>query len=99
MQSVAGPDDIDAVDGGLADDGDGESDYGQIDQALAAKIMEDLERECAVALNQQEGDGIEEEQEEEEKEEEEEEKEEEEEEKEEEEKEEEEEHERMELEK
>ena len=30
MQSVARPDDIDAIDGGLADAGDGESDYGQI---------------------------------------------------------------------
>jgi hypothetical protein len=61
MQSVARQDDIDAVDGGLADDGDGESDYGQIDEELAAKIMEDLEREWAVALNEEEGDGIEEE--------------------------------------
>ena len=65
MQSVARLDDIDAVDGGLADDGDGESDYGQIDEELAAKIMEDLEREWAVALNEEEGDGIEEEEEEE----------------------------------
>ena len=72
MQSVARPDDIDAVDGGLADDGDGESDYGQIDEELAAKIMEDLEREWAVALNEEEGDGIEELEEEEEEEEEEE---------------------------
>ena len=63
MQSVARPDDIDAVDGGLADDGDSESDYGQIDEELAAKIMEDLEREWAVALNEEEGDGIEEEEE------------------------------------
>ena len=69
MQSVARQDDIDAVDGGLADDGDGESDYGQIDEELAAKIMEDLEREWAVALNEDEGDGIEEEEEEEEEEE------------------------------
>jgi hypothetical protein len=69
MQSVARQDDIDAVDGGLADDGDGESDYGQIDEELAAKIMEDLEREWAVALNEEEGDGIEEEEEEEEEEE------------------------------
>jgi len=45
MQSVGRPNDIDAVDGGLADDGDGESDYGQIDEELAAKIMEDLECE------------------------------------------------------
>jgi len=87
MQSVARRDDIDAVDGGLADDGDGESDYGQIDAELAAKIMEDLEREWAVVLNEEEGDGIEEEEAEEEEEEEEEE-----------EKEEEEEHERIELE-
>ena len=74
MQRVARPDDIDAVDGGLAADGDGESDYGQIDEELAAKIMEDQEREWAVALNEEEGDGIEkqEEEEEEEKEEEEE---------------------------
>ena len=72
MQSVARQDDIDAVDGGLADDGDGESDYGQIDEELAAKIMEDLEREWAVALNEEEGDGIEELEEEEEEEEEEE---------------------------
>jgi len=43
----------------LADDGDGESDYGQIDEELAAKIMEDLEHEWAVALNEEEGDGIE----------------------------------------
>jgi hypothetical protein len=47
MQRVARQDDIDAVDGSLADDGDGESDYGQIDEELAAKIMEDLEREWA----------------------------------------------------
>jgi len=66
MQSVAQPDDIDAVDGGLADVGDSESDYGQIDEELAAKIMEDLEREWAVALNEEEGDGIEEQEEEEE---------------------------------
>jgi hypothetical protein len=72
MQSVARQDDIDAVDGGLADDGDGESDYGQIDEELAAKIMEDLEREWAVALNEEEGDGIEEEEEQEQEEEEEE---------------------------
>jgi len=64
MQSVARPDDIDAVDGGLADDRDGESDYGQIGEELAAKIMEDLEREWAVALNDEEGDGIEKEEEE-----------------------------------
>jgi len=69
MQSVARPDDIDAVDGGLADDGDSESDYGQIDEELAAKIMEDLEREWAVALNEEEGDTIVEEEEEEEEEE------------------------------
>jgi hypothetical protein len=50
----------------LADDGDGESDYGQIDEELAAKIKEDLERKWAVALNEEEGDGIEEEEEEEE---------------------------------
>jgi hypothetical protein len=55
----------------LADDGDGESDYGQIDDELAAKIMEDLECEWAVALNEEEGDGMEKEEEEEEKEEEE----------------------------
>jgi hypothetical protein len=72
MQSVARPDDIDAVNGGWADDRDGESDYGQKDEELAAKIMEDLEREWAVALNKEEGDGIQEEEEEEQKEEEEE---------------------------
>jgi len=77
------------VDGGLADVGDSESDYGQIDAELAAKIMEDLEHECAVPLNEKEGDGIGEEEEEEEDEKEEEEEEEE---------EEEDEHERMELE-
>jgi len=71
MQSVAWPDDIDAVGGGLADDGDGESDYRQIDEELAAKIMEDLERKWAVALHDEEGDGIEEKKEEEEEEEEE----------------------------
>jgi len=64
MQSVARPDDIEAVDGGLADDRDGESDYGQIDEELAAKIVEDLEREWAVALNEEEGNGIEQEEEE-----------------------------------
>jgi hypothetical protein len=63
MQSVARPDDIDAFGGGLAADGDGESDYGQIDEELAAKIMEDLERQWGVALNEEEGDGIEQEQE------------------------------------
>jgi hypothetical protein len=66
MQSVVRLDDMDAVEGGLADDGDGESDYGQIDEKLAAKIMEDLEREWAVALHKEEGDGIKEEEEEEE---------------------------------
>jgi hypothetical protein len=50
----------------LADDGDSESDHGQIDDDLAARIMEDLECEWAVALNEEEGDGIEEEEEEEE---------------------------------
>jgi len=65
MQSVVRPDDIDAVDGGVADDRDGDSDYGQIDQEMAAKIIEGLEREWAVALNEEEGDGIEEDEEEE----------------------------------
>jgi transcription initiation factor TFIID subunit 7 len=69
MQSVVQLDTIDAVDGGLADDGDGESDNGQIDEDLAAEIMEDLDREWEVALNEEEGDGIEEEEEEEEEEE------------------------------
>jgi hypothetical protein len=58
MQSVVRPDDINAVDGGLADDGDGESYYGQRDEELAAKIMENQEHEWAVALNEEEGDGI-----------------------------------------
>jgi len=66
MHSVAQPHDIDAIHGGLADDGDGESDYGYIDQALAPQIMEDLEREWAMALNKEVGNGIEEEEEEEE---------------------------------
>jgi len=61
MQSVAPVDDIDTIDGGLADDGNGESDCGQIDEELSSKIIEDLEREWAVALNEEEGDGIEEE--------------------------------------
>jgi len=87
MQSVARPEDIDAVNGGLADYGDGERDYGQIDEERAAKFMEDLDCEWAVASNEEEGDCIEEEEEEEEEDKEEEEEEEE-----------EEEHERMELE-
>jgi len=66
MQSVAQPDDIDAVDGVLADDGDSESDYGQIDEELAGRLMDDLECEWAVVLNEEEGDGIQEEEEEEE---------------------------------
>jgi hypothetical protein len=37
MKSVARPDDIDAVDGGLADDEDGESYYGQIQKELEQK--------------------------------------------------------------
>jgi len=60
MQSVARPDDINAVDGGLADEGDGESDYGEIDEELAAKIMEDLEGKWAEALHEKDGDSIEE---------------------------------------
>jgi hypothetical protein len=75
----------------LADDGDGESNYGQIDEEVAAKIMEDLERKWAVALNKEEGDGIKEEEQEEQEEEQEEEEEQEQE-------QEQEEHERMELE-
>jgi len=51
MRSAAWRDDIDAVDGGLADDAVGDSDYGQMDEKLAAKMMEDLECEWAVALN------------------------------------------------
>jgi hypothetical protein len=58
---VSQPVHIDAVDGGLADHGDCESDYGQIDEELAAQITEDLEHEWAVALNKEEGDSIEEE--------------------------------------
>jgi len=69
IQSFARPDDIDAVDGGLADGRDSESDYSQIDEELAAKIMEDLKCEWAVAINEEEGDGIKEEEEEEEEEE------------------------------
>jgi hypothetical protein len=61
MQSVARLDDIDAIDGGLADNRVGESDYGQTDEELAAKIIEDLEREWAEALNEEQGDSIEEE--------------------------------------
>jgi hypothetical protein len=45
----------------LAFDGDGESDHGQKVEALAAKIMEDLESGWAVALDEEEGDGLEEE--------------------------------------
>jgi len=59
MQSIARLEDIDAVDGGLADDGDGDRDYGQIDEELAAQIMEDVEREWEVVLHGEEGDGIE----------------------------------------
>jgi hypothetical protein len=63
MQSVARRDDIDAIDGGLPDGGDSESDYGQIDEELGAEIMEDVEHEWAVALNKEDGNGIEEEEE------------------------------------
>jgi hypothetical protein len=72
MLSVARLDAIDAIDGGLADAGDGESDYGQIDEELSAKIMEYQEGQLAVAINEEEGYGIEEDKEEEEEEEEEE---------------------------
>jgi hypothetical protein len=58
LQSTAQPDDIDAVNGGLVVDGDGESDYGQIDEELSAKIIEDLEREWALAFHEEAGDGI-----------------------------------------
>jgi hypothetical protein len=47
----------------VGDDGDGESDYGQIHEELTAKIMQDLECEWAVELNKEEGDGFEEEEE------------------------------------
>ena len=50
----------------MADHGDGESDYGQTEEELAANMMEDVERKWAVALNKKEGDGVEEEKEEEE---------------------------------
>jgi len=66
MHRIGRPDGIDSVDGGLADDGDSECDHGLIDEDLAAKMMDDLECEWAVALNKDEGDGIEEEEEEEE---------------------------------
>jgi hypothetical protein len=52
MHSVARPGDIVAIYGVFADDGDSESVYGQIDEELAAQIMDDLEREWAVALNE-----------------------------------------------
>jgi len=51
---------MDAVDGGLADDRDVESDYGQTDQALVATMVQHPEHEWAVALNEEEGIGIEE---------------------------------------
>jgi hypothetical protein len=37
------------VDGGLPDHRDGESDYKQIDEQLAEKMMEDVQREWSVA--------------------------------------------------
>lgn len=57
---VAQLDDIDPVDGGLADEGEGESDCGRIDKELAGKIVKHLEREWAVGSNEEEGNGIEE---------------------------------------
>jgi hypothetical protein len=42
------PEDIDELDGGLADDNDGESDYGQIDEMISSKIMEHLQGDWAV---------------------------------------------------
>jgi len=65
MQNVARPDNIDAIDSGLADDADDESDYDQIDAELAANKMENLEHELALALTKEEADGIDEEKEEE----------------------------------
>jgi hypothetical protein len=62
VQSVVQLDDIDAGDCSLANDGDGESDYGQIDEDPAAKIMQNLDCEWAVAIHEKEGDGIENEQ-------------------------------------
>jgi len=58
MQSIAWPDEIDVVNCQLADNGDRESDYGQIDEELTEKIMWDQLRKWAVALNEGEGDDI-----------------------------------------
>ena len=42
MLRVTRQNDSDAIDGGLADEGDGERAYGQINAALAATIMYNL---------------------------------------------------------
>jgi hypothetical protein len=56
MWKVVRRDDIDVSDGVFPDDGDGASDYWQIDEEVAANIMQDLEHEWAVALNEEQGD-------------------------------------------